>query len=352
DFMVSSSVEQADEFFRDQLQEFIPKPFENLATSSPRESFGNITDRLDCSRDAVEVFLTKHSTTMLSLVQAMWAKTLSASQCHSDICFGNVVSGRSVPVDGIESLVAPCFNTIPLRADLAKHRSNLSLIKALQKANIESLPYQLTPLRRIQAQAGTNGQRLFDSLVLLQQTSTDLDTDIWALEGETGVMDFPCIVEFMPTSESYTLSLHFNRSYLDDEVVANLHQACLSAFSSCIKYPSSDVSDFIDFDKNLVAGTLKPDEKYMQSVEAARQKRQTDSGHSNDESWSALELQIRAAFSAVSSAPEDQISRDTTIYKLGLDSISAIQLANRLRKEGLPVQASDVMEGPSCSELA
>ncbi|KAG9674735.1 peptide synthetase, partial [Aureobasidium melanogenum] len=352
DFMVSSSVEQADEFFRDQLQGFIPKPFENLTISSPRESFGNITDSLDCSRDAVEAFLTKHSTTMLSLVQAMWAKTLSASQCHSDICFGNVVSGRSVPVDGIESLVAPCFNTIPLRADLAKHRSNLRLIKALQKANIEVLPYQLTHLRRIQAQAGTNGQRLFDSLVLLQQTSTDLDTDIWALEGETGVMDFPCIVEFMPTSESYTLSLHFNRSYLDDEVVANLHQACLSAFSSCIKYPSSDVSDFIDFDKNLVAGSLKPDEEYMQSVEAARQKRQTISGPSSDESWSALELRIRAAFSAVSSAPEDQISRDTTIYKLGLDSISAIQLANRLRKEGLPVQASDVMEGPSCSELA
>ncbi|KAG9899731.1 peptide synthetase, partial [Aureobasidium melanogenum] len=352
DFMVSSSVEQADKFFRDQLQGFIPKPFENSATSSPRESFGTIADRLDCSRDAVETFLTKHSTTMLSLIQAMWAKTLSASQCYSDICFGNVVSGRSIPVDGIESLVAPCFNTIPLRADLAKHRSNLTLIKALQKANIESLPYQLTPLRRIQAQAGTNGQRLFDSLVLLQQTSTDLDTDIWALKGETGVMDFPCIVEFMPTSESYTLSLHFNRSYLDDEVVANLHQACLSAFSSCIKYPSSDVSDFIDFDKTLVAGSLKPDEEYMQSVEAALQKRQTNPGPPSDESWSALELRIRAAFSAVSSAPEDQISRDTTIYKLGLDSISAIQLANRLRKEGLPVQASDVMEGPSCSELA
>lgn len=189
DFMVSSSVEQADEFFKNQLQGFIPKPFDSTATCSSRESFGTIIDRLDCSRDAVEEFLTKHSTTMLSLVQAMWAKTLSASQCYTDVCFGNVVSGRSVPVDGIESLVAPCFNTVPLRADLSMHRSNLSLIKALQQGNIETLPYQLTPLRRIQAQAGTNGQRLFDSLVLLQQTSTNLDADIWALEGETGVMD-------------------------------------------------------------------------------------------------------------------------------------------------------------------
>jgi aryl carrier-like protein len=139
------------------------------------------------------------------------------------------------------------------------------------------------------------------------------------------------------------------RSYLDDEVVSNLHQACLSAFASCIRYPSSDVSDFIDFDKDLVAGVLEPDAK---SVEAAQTKRLESTKPSGDNSWSPLELQIRAAYSAVSSAPEDRIGRDTTIYKLGLDSISAIQLANRLRKDGLLVQASDVMESPSCSALA
>jgi amino acid adenylation domain-containing protein len=101
-----------------------------------------------------------------------------------------------------------------------------------------------------------------------------------------------------------------------------------------------------------VAGILRPDTKYMQSVEAAQTKRLENTGPSSGESWSPLELQIRAAYSAVSSAPVDRIKRDTTIYKLGLDSISAIQLANRLRKDGLLVHASDVMESPSCSELA
>jgi amino acid adenylation domain-containing protein len=142
------------------------------------------------------------------------------------------------------------------------------------------------------------------------------------------------------------------RSYLYDEAVSKLHQACLSAFASCIKYPSSDVSDFIDFEKDLVAGVLKPDAKYMRSIEAVQTNKLRNPGPSSGESWSPLELQIRAAYSAVSSAPEDRIKRDTTIYKLGLDSISAIQLANRLRKDGLLVQASDVMESPSCSELA
>jgi amino acid adenylation domain-containing protein len=189
DFMVSGSVEEADEHFSNQLRGFVPKPFERTDVSQSESTFGTITGHLDYSHKVVESFLSRHSTTMLSLVQAMWMKTLSASQCYSDVCCGNVVSGRSVPVDGIQSLVAPCFNTIPVRVDLSKHRSNLSLVKALQKAHIESLPYQLTPLRRIQARAGTNGKRLFDSLVLLQQDTTHLDSKIWSLEGESGVMD-------------------------------------------------------------------------------------------------------------------------------------------------------------------
>jgi amino acid adenylation domain-containing protein len=189
DFMISGSVEEADEHFSNQLRGFVPKPFGRTDASQSGSGFGTITCHLDYSHKVVESFLSRHSTTMLSLVQAMWMKTLSASQCYSDVCCGNVVSGRSVPVDSIESLVAPCFNTIPVRVDLSKHRSNLSLVKALQKTNIESLPYQLAPLRRIQARAGTNGKRLFDSLVLLQQDATDLDSEIWSLEGESGVMD-------------------------------------------------------------------------------------------------------------------------------------------------------------------
>jgi amino acid adenylation domain-containing protein len=139
------------------------------------------------------------------------------------------------------------------------------------------------------------------------------------------------------------------RSYFDDGVVRNLHQACFSAFVSCIRYPSSDVSDFIDFDRNIIAGSLKPD---RQLVETARETTLNEVDADDDEDWSLLELQIRSAYSAISRAPEENIRKSTTIYRLGLDSISAIQVANQLRKSGLEIQSSDVMESPSCSELA
>ncbi|THZ00441.1 peptide synthetase [Aureobasidium pullulans] len=189
DHMLSASLEQADDFFTAQLRNFIPKPFEKMKHSQSKNGFGAVVANIGCSSKTVEEFLSKHSTTMLGLTQAMWAKALSAAQGYSDVCFGNVVSGRTVPVDGIESLVAPCFNTLPVRIDLSKHQSNLRLIKALQGGNVDALPHQLTSLRRIQGQAGTGGRRLFDSLVLLQQKPTDLNPEIWSLEHESGDMD-------------------------------------------------------------------------------------------------------------------------------------------------------------------
>lgn len=193
DYMVSTSLEAADEHFKSELQGFVPKPFTKTNSHGSNNGFASVVGDLECSSKLVEGYLMKHSITMLSLVQAMWAKALSTSQGYTDVCFGNVVSGRSVPVKGVESLVAPCFNTLPVRVDLSHHRTNIKLIKALQKSNVDALPYQLAALRRIQGKAGLSGERLFDSLVLLQQQSTDLDSGIWSQEGESGDMDVSVI---------------------------------------------------------------------------------------------------------------------------------------------------------------
>ncbi len=68
--------------------------------------------------------------------------------------------------------------------------------------------------------------------------------------------------------------------------------------------------------------------------------------------WSEAESIIRSVFARLSSTTERDISHDTTIYQLGLDSISAVQVASLLRKRGIEVSAMGVIEHPSCRELA
>ena len=70
------------------------------------------------------------------------------------------------------------------------------------------------------------------------------------------------------------------------------------------------------------------------------------------ETWSDTESRIRAVLAKLSSVPEHRIRRRTTIYQLGLDSINAIQIASLLRKQGVAISASDVIQEKTCANLA
>lgn len=135
---------------------------------------------------------------LLSLTQATWAAVLAVSLRDLDVCFGNVVSGRSLPLDRLDELVAPCFNTVPVRMDLARQHRCIDLIKAFQALNLQLVPFQFTPLRRIQSQLPRHGsRRLFETLLLLQHPARGLDEQVWVLEKDEGEMDVSCFLPFV-----------------------------------------------------------------------------------------------------------------------------------------------------------
>ena len=78
--------------------------------------------------------------TMASLYCAAWGLALAKYSNTSDVCFGVVLSGRSLPIYGVESVIGPTINTLPLymsvNTDLTSHnylqeafRSLLDLIE-------------------------------------------------------------------------------------------------------------------------------------------------------------------------------------------------------------------------------
>lgn len=62
------------------------------------------------------------------------------------------------------------------------------------------------------------------------------------------------------------------------------------------------------------------------------------------EEWSEEEIIIRKVLAEISQQPVESISKSSTIYQIGLDSISAAQVAMRLRKKGLMVTVLDILE--------
>ncbi|KAG6200166.1 NRPS protein [Claviceps purpurea] len=284
---------------------------------------------------------------LLSLCQASWATVLSSVFERSDIVFGNVVSGRTIAMEGIDRLIAPCFNTIPLRMDISRCAQNMDLMKAFQHLNSRLLPYQFSPLKLIQKIAGTRHRGLFDTLFLLQQPLRDMDTSVWTLEEDIGDMDVPLVCEVIPCPNlnSVLMNLHYDMGMITDDLASAISELFNQTLQRMVLNP---------YDTVATRPALPTSCSEVLSTLFVKEEKKDESASLNRSSadWTELQKLIREAFSSISGVSEHAIHRPTTIFQLGLDSINAVQIASVLRAQNLPVSSSDVVQCASCEALA
>ena len=192
--VMQSQKDSALQFWANYLRDFKPSDFPLRVDEDCKPdgaTYGTLKRTTSLPLSAIEGYCKSLSTSLLSLGQAIWAKLLSVYSGCEDVCFGNVISGRNVEIECVERLVAPCFNTIPVRVNFAKLHKNIDLVRCLQNNHTESMPYQLTALREIwkKKEAGRGSRQLFDTLFLLQFAFDRLDPEIWVLEEDVGNMD-------------------------------------------------------------------------------------------------------------------------------------------------------------------
>ncbi|UPX14186.1 uncharacterized protein EKO05_0004676 [Ascochyta rabiei] len=255
--LISQDLNEADSFWSSRFADFEPTYFPNLTGKVHKHpgTSKSLRRNLKLPLSVVRAASQHASSSVLSVIQAAWAKLLHFYKGENDLCFGNVVSGRAFPEDGLDSLVAPCFNTLPVRASFDFSKPNSALIELLHSFNVDSLAHQLTALRRIQSTAQTDGSRLFDTLVILQQPSEPLNDAIWTLELDMGEMDLPIVCEVHQDDHSdvLRLNLHYNTSLLSERdawIVAEAFDANLVAL---VQNASAAANESVGFPSALRA---------------------------------------------------------------------------------------------------
>ncbi|TVY93406.1 Hydroxamate-type ferrichrome siderophore peptide synthetase [Lachnellula willkommii] len=339
--MVSMDLDKADNFWESILKGCSATRFKFKIASRQQPTTRTQSLAAKAPLAWIEEGIKKHSTSLLAVCQTAWSTVLSERLQETDICFGNVVSGRTLPVEGIERLVAPCFNTIPTRVPDIHKLSNIEAFRKLQSFNADSLPFHLTPLRRLQSKYSLDGSRLFDTLFILQQPSRDLDSSIWSITEDTGAMDFPLVCEVVPKHSHDTLEiiLHSYGSIISAEDALALLHSFGDKIQDSLRNPR----------RQLLASAFK-DEIISRSISKADAKTISDGSTASIE-MTTEEMAIRNVISKFTDVPPEKIGRHVSIFRLGLDSISTVQVATRLRKQGHNVMASDILEHPTISQL-
>lgn len=157
--------------------------------------------------------------------QTAIAYILSLYTGSSDVVFGNVTSGRTVPVTGIEDVIGPCIASLPCRLDFETFASALEALQKVQRLNRDGLNHCALPLRDIARLANVKpGTRLFDVLFVWQQTLSPTKSKALAARviDSADDLEFKLTLELEPRDDCISLSATFDSSAIPETQVKHL----------------------------------------------------------------------------------------------------------------------------------
>ena len=335
------------EFWASQLHHFRPTQLVAIAGNRTEAVETSLHERLTVDPGELYCFCRQYGVTQLALFQAALMMTLSYSQNALDVCIGSVTSGRTVAIEGVERLIAPCFNTVPVRMDLGTITRIVDLVKKLTQLNVDLLPFQLASLRRLQSFSSASATRLFDCLLLLQPPARRLDSDVWSIRHEDGEMNFPLVLEMTPDDAGFDVCWHHLQPSISSETVAKIQNLFSVVLKQCLQFPLAKIADNADSWDIGPRGFLAASHEDEHRESGARH---LDSP--SDSPWGADEDLVRCVFADLARVEKMRVKKHTSMYQIGLDSLNAPQVAAKLRDRGLHVDAADVMENLTPADIA
>ena len=114
----------------------------NLVSRGP-SPYKHITNRtMNQSAFGSSRLVREHGITLSTTLKAAWALTIARMSKTRDIVFGCAVSGRNVSLEGINQILGPCLNIVPVRANMGKVSTILELLQYIQEQQTRMMPYE------------------------------------------------------------------------------------------------------------------------------------------------------------------------------------------------------------------
>jgi amino acid adenylation domain-containing protein len=309
--------------------------------------------------------------TLATIIRGAWALVSSLYMGHSDIIFGETLTGRSAPISGIEQMEGPMITTIPVRVRLNLDRPIANFLQSVHALTVQQIPHEhlgLQNIRRLSKDA-RHACDLRTGLVLHPKEDED-----WI--GNASVEEAPANA-FLPAddAEAAREALKFNTyalmlvCTLDENgflIMASFDSKCISSpamervlavfdriVTAFLGNPESKLGDVavLDTEEMQDALKLRPTDTMIDSgVDMFPANK--DTTEDRNQVLSANEVKLRSLLSRILGMEEANIHPSDSFFELGGDSISAMRLVSDARLQGLNVSVAQIFQSKSLSELA
>ncbi|KAL5116376.1 Non-ribosomal peptide synthetase [Pleosporales sp. CAS-2024a] len=314
--------------------------------------------------------------TLATIIRGAWALVSSLYMGHSDIIFGETLTGRSAPVHGIEQIEGPMITTIPVRVRLALDRPISEFLQAVHALTVEQIPHEhlgLQNIRRLSKDARA-ACHLRTGLVLHPKEDDDWGSSTYEASPAN---------TFLPAddAEAAREALKFNTyalmlvCTLDENgflVMASFDSKCISSpvmervlvvldriVSALLGNPESKLGDVavLGAQEEEDARQLRPKDVMSDSGVGMPPVQGTTTAAAEDildgsTTLSANEEKLQNLLSRILGVPTADIRLEDSFFELGGDSIGAMRLVSDARAQGFTISVAQVFQSKSLAELA
>ena len=205
----------AERFWREELNGFTdPGELTFPGVTPAAESHWTERELPDATRSSLEEFARTHRLTVNTILQGAWALLVSRLTGRTDVVVGATVSGRTLPLPGIDRIVGCCLNTLPFRAVADGELDPVTWLTSLHRRHARLREYEFTALADIQRWCDRSGPgQLFDTVVVFENTPLRVD-DLSVADAldirDCRILDYsnyPWALLIYPTNRGFRLEL-------------------------------------------------------------------------------------------------------------------------------------------------
>ncbi|KAL9614736.1 MAG: hypothetical protein Q9167_000805 [Letrouitia subvulpina] len=188
--------------------------------------------------------------TLPTVIRAAWGILMSAHSGSEDIVFGETMTGRDIPIDGIIDMLGPTLTTVPTRIQVDKSLTVMQFLQKIHQMATEVLPYQHVGLQHIRRLSEETAMACdFQNLLVIQTAEDQGESKMWnpqSTEVNENFFTYPLVVECNADGLSIHVDVHFNDKVISKWHVQRLLYQLESVLSQLLSVPSDGITKLSD----------------------------------------------------------------------------------------------------------
>ena len=190
--------------------------------------------------------------TLPTMIRAAWAMVLFSHTGSQDVVFGEVLTGRDVPVEGIIDVLGPTLTTVPTRVRKDDESTVTQYLQGLSRMAADVIPYQhvgLQHIRRISPE--TSLASSFQNLLVIQTAGDGGESKMWdPISDGVGAnfFTYPLVVECNTADSSIHIDAHYDKNTISVWHVQVLLQQLESVLGRLCTEPADSGTKLADIE--------------------------------------------------------------------------------------------------------